>query len=133
MSYSDIVKKSLGKDIVTISKQKGESFRAQHQEVDGEDLVWVDCLGETPYIKYEVFDQIEKAFSHYGETIERGSAMDARLGEKKLPLDSIEGQIAVVYGYKIGDSVFRRVSPVCNILVWAGLCEHGNGILKKVN
>ena len=93
--------------------------------------MWVDCLGESPLLKYEVFDQVENAFSTYGNVLERGDAMGPRLGEKKLPLDSVEGQIAVVYDYKLGNSVFRRVSPVCNILVWAGLCAHIPGALKK--
>lgn len=56
--------------------------------------------------------------------------MESRLGEGKLPLDSIEGYIAKeVYGKKIGDSVFRRITPIVNILIWADLCENGRGEL----
>ena len=130
MTFSSAVKLKLGSDKISIPKQGG-FFEAQHQLNDGEEFVWVDCLRDYPFLKYEVFDQVEKAFSAYGNVLERGDVMGPRLGEKKLPLDSVEGQIAVVYDYKLGDSVFRRASPVCNILVWAGLCTHIPGALKK--
>jgi hypothetical protein len=56
--------------------------------------------------------------------------MNSRLGDEGLPLDSIEGHIAhVVYGKQIGDSVFRRISPIAAILVWAGICEDEPGEL----
>jgi hypothetical protein len=49
-------------------------------------------------------------------------------------LDSIEGHIArVVYGKKIGDSVFRRISAIAGILVWAEVCEHAPGELVLVD
>ena len=132
MTFSSTVKLKLGSDKISIPKQGG-FFEAQHQLNDGEEFVWVDCLRDYPFLKYEVFDQVEKAFSDYGNILDRGHAHEknVRLGTKKLPLDSVEGQIALVYGYKLGDSVFRRVSPVCNILVWAGLCTHMPGALKK--
>ena len=57
-------------------------------------------------------------------TAMRGDAMNAKLGDEGLPLDSVEGHIAhVVYGKKIGDSVFRRITPIACILVWSGICE----------
>ena len=130
MTFSSTVKYKLGSDKISIPKQGG-FFEAQHQLNDGEEFVWVDCLGGSPLLKYEVFDQVEKTFSAYGNVLERGDAMGSKLGEKKLPLESVEGQIAVVYGHKLGDIVTRRVSPVCNILVWAGLCTHMLGALKK--
>jgi hypothetical protein len=43
----------------------------------------------------------------------------AKLGESNLPIDSIEGHIAnVIYGKKLGDSVFRRITPISCILIW---------------
>lgn len=50
--------------------------------------------------------------------------MNFKLGEAGLPLDSIEGHIArVVYGKQGGDSVFRFITPIACLLIWAGLCK----------
>ena len=56
--------------------------------------------------------------------------MDYRLGDPGLPLDCVEGHIAhVIYGKRRGDSVFRRITPIACILIWAGVCEHARGEL----
>lgn len=56
--------------------------------------------------------------------------MGSQLGEDKLPLNSIEGYIAKeVYGKRDRDSIFRRITPIVNILIWAGICENGKGKL----
>jgi hypothetical protein len=56
--------------------------------------------------------------------------MKSKLGDKGLPLDSIEGHIAhVVYGKQVGETVFRRISPISAILVWSGLCNVSSGEL----
>jgi hypothetical protein len=56
--------------------------------------------------------------------------MEYKLGEEGLLLDSIEGYIAYkVYGRKIGDSVFRRISAISAILVWCGICNYEPGVL----
>lgn len=56
--------------------------------------------------------------------------MGCKLGDRGLPFNSIEGYIAKeIYGKKAGDSVFRRISPIVNILVWSELCENGVGKL----
>ena len=50
--------------------------------------------------------------------------MNSRLGDQNLSLDSIEGHIAhVVYGKQVGESVFRRITPISCILIWTGLCK----------
>jgi len=65
-----------------------------------------------------------------GGRAESGDAMGSRLGDEGLPLDSIEGHIAqVVYGKQVGESVFRRISPISAILVWAGVCDTDTGEL----
>ncbi|MEG1312577.1 MAG: hypothetical protein RSD47_11315, partial [Romboutsia sp.] len=65
-----------------------------------------------------------------GGTALKGDAMGFKLGEGKLPTNSIEGYIAKeVYDKSIGDSVFRRITPIVNILIWVGICENGRGKL----
>jgi len=56
--------------------------------------------------------------------------MSCRLGEPNLPIDSIEGHVAqVVYGKQTGETVFRRITPIACILIWAGVCKAGRGEL----
>lgn len=65
-----------------------------------------------------------------GGTALKGDAMGFKLGEGKLPTNSIEGYIAKeVYDKSIGDSMFRRITPIVNILIWVGICENGRGKL----
>lgn len=60
--------------------------------------------------------------------------MNFKLGDERLPLDSIEGYITCcLYNKKIGDSVFRRVTPIAGILIWAGICENEPGYLVLNN
>lgn len=56
--------------------------------------------------------------------------MEYKLGDGNLSIDSIEGYIAKeVYNKEIGDSVFRRITPIVNILIWSELCENRTGKL----
>ena len=84
----------------------------------------VDNLGNQPLLPWEVFQEAVCVLIRSGGRAKRGDAMGSRLGEEGLPFDSIEGHIAqVVYGKRLGESVFRRIAPIAGILVWAGICE----------
>jgi hypothetical protein len=40
----------------------------------------------------------------------------------------MEGYIATkVYGCKVGDSVFKRITPIASILAWAEICDNTRG------
>jgi hypothetical protein len=85
----------------------------------------VSNLNTQPFLPWAVFEEAVDLLIRKGGSAERGDAMNSRLGEDNLPVDSIEGHIAhVVYDRSIGDSVFRRITPVACILIWAGVCEH---------
>jgi hypothetical protein len=65
-----------------------------------------------------------------GGAARRGDAMNARLGEAGLPLDSVEARVAqVVYGKQPGETVFRRITPIACILIWAQICDPQPGQL----
>jgi hypothetical protein len=90
----------------------------------------VDNLSNYPLLPWDVFIETINLLNRKGGRAQRGDAMLSRLGDAGLSLDSIEGHIAsVVYGKQIGDSVFRRISPVAAILIWAGICESAPGEL----
>ena len=83
-----------------------------------------DNLGTQPFLLWAVFQEAICALVRNGGRAERGNAMNYKLGEPVLSLDSIEGHIAhVVYGKSEGDSVFRRITPIACILIWAGVCK----------
>jgi endonuclease III len=111
---------------VEIPLQKGQPFVAS-MTVAG---VIVDDLGAQSLLPWIVFEEAINILSRNGGRAERGDAMNSKLGDKGLPLDSIEGHIAhEVYGKQIGESIFRRISPIAAILIWAGVCESVPGEL----
>lgn len=111
----------------TIPELKGgKTFTAR--VVD--DGVEVDNLGNQPFLHWSAFQEAICALIRGGGKAMRGDAMTYRLGDPNLSLDSIEGHIAhVVYGKKVGETVFRRITPIACILIWAGLCKHEPGEL----
>jgi hypothetical protein len=99
---------------------KGGSFMADL----GDEGIKVDNLGAQPLLPWVVFQEAICLLVRNGGRAERGDAMDAKLGEEGLSLDSVEGHIAhVVYGKLPGNAVFRRITPIACILIWAGVCE----------
>ena len=86
--------------------------------------ITVDNLGNQPFLPWAVFKEAINVLVRNNGRANRGDAMGATLGEPDLSLNSIEGHIAlVVYGKQPGDTVFRRITPVACILIWANLCE----------
>ena len=108
---------------------KGDRFKAKL--TDGG--ICVDNLGTQSFLPWATFEQAVNVMERNGGIAMRGNAMDFRLGDPKLPLDSIEGHIAsVVYGRECGDWVFRRITPIACILIWAGICKVKPGKLALV-
>ena len=95
--------------------------------------VQVDNLGAQPFLPWAVFQEAVCLLIRKGGRATRGDAMNCRLGDPGLSLDSVEGHIAhVVYGKRPGDSVFRRITPIACILIWAGVCKAARGELMLV-
>jgi len=111
---------------IRIPLQKGSSFKALMTD----EGIIVDNLGSQSLLPWIVFEKAIDLLVRNGGRAEKGNAMGYKLGEEGLSIDSIEGYIAqVVYGKKLGDSVFRRISPISAVLVWAGLCDTNPGEL----
>jgi hypothetical protein len=103
-----------------------ETFKAEISK----DGIIVDNLGNQPHLKWNVFTEAVSILKANGGKAKKGDAMKSKLGEKGLPLNSIEGHIAhTVYGYQEGDTVFRRITPIACILIWAKICQHKPGEL----
>src|SRR5215213_812287 len=111
---------------VSIPLQNGRSFKASMTD----EGIMVDNLGNQPLLPWVVFKEAIDLLVDKSGRAEKGNAMGCKLGEVRLPIDSIEGHIAqAVYLKKLGDSVFRRISPISAILVWAGICDADPGEL----
>ena len=107
--------------------KEGKSFKAQLRD----DGVEVSNLGSQPFLPWQVFMETVALLERNGGTARKGDAMYGRLGDHRLPLSSVEGNIAsIVYGKKKGNSVFRRISPIAAILDWCGLCANCRGELR---
>lgn len=93
----------------------------------------VDNLRSEKLLEWKVFEATMKLLRENGVSALRGNAMGFRLGDAELPLNSVEGYVAHnIYGKNSGDSVFRRVSPIAAILVWAGICTSANRRLTLI-
>jgi len=105
---------------VKIPLQINRTFTAKITE----EGIKVDNLRNYHLLDWKVFDEIEELFKEKGPSVLKGDAMNYKLGESGLPIDSIEGRVAYkIYDKGLGDSVFRRISPIVGILVWADICE----------
>jgi len=105
---------------VSIPLLKGGTFTARIVDQGIE----VDNLGNQPFLHWSAFQAAICILIRNGGRAHRGDAMNSRLGDPNLSIDSIEGHIAhVVYGKQVGESVFRRITPISCILIWAGLCK----------
>lgn len=91
----------------------------------------VSNLGRQPFLPWSVFRAVVRLLNEKGGTAIKGNAMNSRLGEEGLPLESVEGHIATtVYHKSPGVFVFKRISPVAAILHLAGICINEAGYLS---
>lgn len=133
IDISNLIKEKLegkdGKAEITLLKAN-QSFKVELTSGG----ILVNNLNNEPFLAWAVFEKAIELLEREGGSALKGDAMGSRLGEEGLPINSIEGYIAKeVYGKKTGDSVFRRISPIVNILIWAGVCKNDKGrlILKQ--
>lgn len=90
-----------------------------------EDGINVDNLANSPHLPWKVFVETVNLIKTKGGRAYKGNAMQHKLGSNGLPLDSVEGYIAYeVYGKKLNQSVFRRITPISGILVWSNICTN---------
>ena len=64
-----------------------------HAELVNEGII-VSNLANEPLLEWKIFREIEKLFDEEGMSVDKGDAMNYKLGEAKLSLNSIEGRIA---------------------------------------
>lgn len=121
-----------GKAAIPLLQPKGDKTTFDAECTN--DGINVDNLGNQPFLSWSVFTETILLLKKNDGRATRGDAHKYRLGGEGLPLDSVEGDIASkVYGKKIGDTVFRRITPIACILIWAGICrsEPGELVLRS--
>jgi hypothetical protein len=91
----------------------------------------ISKLGNNPFLVWDVFVETVKLLERLGGIAKKGDTMLFGLEEKGLDLNTIEKYIAAkIYNKKNGEKVFRRITPIANILIWTGICENMPGKLK---
>ena len=99
----------------------------------GDELTGVNVsnLGNYPHIPIRALTEtIRHLFAQPNHSAIKGDAMNGRLGDELLPLDSVEGHIAhTIYGVEEGEYAFRRITPISRILEAAGVVSIENGYL----
>jgi hypothetical protein len=110
-----------------------------NQSEQGSVLCGVDAsnLLNNSFLSLEVFYVAINFLKNQPDNLAKlGNPMEHYLGDTDLPLDSLEGHLAhKVYGKQVGDSVFRRQTPIKFILQWTGICElpSREGTIKLIN
>ena len=60
-----------------------------------------------------------------GGVVLKGNGISGKLGTTITPTNSIEGRVAsVVYNKVEGSYVFRRITPIVGMLIYAGICQN---------
>ncbi len=92
--------------------------------------ILVDNLSTQPLLPWIVFEETVQLLQRLGGSARKGDAMNNKLCDPGLSLNSVEGHIAhIVYNKQPGDWVFRRITPIACILIWAGICSSEPGVL----
>lgn len=71
-----------------------------------------------PFLSIDVFVAVISLLELSPENFAvNGNVYNYKLGDPGLPLNSIEGHVAkVVYNYKKGETVYKRITPIVKIL-----------------
>ena len=108
-----------------IPLMNGRNFFEARFEEDG---IYVDNLKNQPFLPWKTFSEAINCLKENDGQVKKGDSINFRLGDSGLDLRTMEGYIASkVYGCKIGDNVFRRITPIASILAWAEVCENTRG------
>jgi len=95
-----------------------------------EDGIYVDNLANLPFLPWSVFVEAVALLEREGGRARKGDAMKSKLSDPNLPLNSIEGHIGhLIYGKQPGETLFRRITPIACILIWAGICQDERGYI----
>lgn len=117
-----------GMAVISLMKSDGTFMATYNNEG-----IQVSNLGSQSLLSWEVFYETIELLNQNGGKASKGNAMSGKLGDRKLPIDSVEGYIAYkVYGKVLGNTVFRRISAISGILNWAEICANERGYLKIV-
>lgn len=118
-----------GRAVIPLMKGKG-TFTATYNN----EGVQVSNLGNQGFLSWEVFNETMELLKQNGGRASKGDAMSGKLGDSKLPIDSVEGYIAYkVYGKALGNTVFRRISAISGVLTWVEICVNEPGYLRSVS
>ena len=126
-----IIKEKLNEcgGIATLTLPKGKTFQIYYEEFGSG--ICATNLPASRSLPWSAFWDAIELLERSGGTAPKGNAMQGKLGSAALPLDSVEGYVALhTFRMKKGDSCPRMISSLAAILEWAGLCKNGYGYLE---
>ncbi|MDD4332034.1 MAG: hypothetical protein PHU28_06910 [Methanosarcinaceae archaeon] len=92
------------------------------------DGIYVDSLDKNSFFPWKTFEEAFDFIQKKGGSVKAGNPKTTKLGEPGFELDTLEGHLAQkVYGCSEGERVFRGISLIACILIWAGLCRKEKG------
>lgn len=125
-------KLNLFEGVATVTLAKGESFQIYYEDFGNG--IYATNLPHHRVITWSALNAAIELLTESGGKAIKGNAMKGKLGSTDLPLNSVEGYIAVkAYGAKKGDSCLRMISSVAAILEWCGICKNGYGYLELIS
>ncbi len=115
-----------------LDKNKGQQVRYDMKK-EGVEVTNLSESMHRNFLPWGVFYYSLELLLEQGGSASKGDAMNAKFGDAKLSVNSIEGRVAArIYGVQEGESVFRRITPISDILIEAGICTNNNGVLTLV-
>lgn len=117
--------------VATLTLPKGKTFQIYYEEFGSG--ICATNLPSSRVLPWSAFWDAIELLERSGGKAPKGNAMQGKLGSAALPLDSVEGYVALhTFRMKKGDSCPRMISSLSAILEWAGLCKNGYGYLELV-
>ena len=106
---------------IQVPKLRGGNFTV----VRNNEGIVVSNLGNNPFLPWLVFTTTINLLNELGGVVLKGNGISGKLGTTITPTNSIEGRVAsVVYNKVEGSYVFRRITPIVGMLIYAGICQN---------
>lgn len=109
-----------------ISLLKGDFFKAELFE----DGIKVENQGDEFFLPWSAFIETVRLLIGDPGSVPSEAVENNKPGDSGLYITSIDGvPTYVVYGGKLGYSVYKRIAPIAAVLIWAEICRYEAGYL----
>ena len=115
--------------LARIPLSRGSSFQIYYEEYGTG--IHATNIPSNKVLIWQAFEDAIALLKKKGGRAIKGNAMKGKLGDRYLPLDSVEGYIAYhTFHVKKGETTLRFISALSSILEWSGYCKNGYGYIE---